>query len=46
MNHTLNISIDKCDRTIAIKPCKKERDGQFIRELTKAKDKIQLTTPN
>lgn len=34
-NTTIEISTDKCDRTIIIKPCNRERDGQFIRDLTK-----------
>lgn len=32
---TLNISTSKGNWLIAIKPCNRERDGQFIRELTK-----------
>ena len=34
-NETLKISTNKKDWLISIKSCNKERDGQFIRELTK-----------
>ncbi len=34
-NTTIEIFITKGERTIALEPCNKERDGQFIRKLTK-----------